>query len=425
MRILFCNYEYPPLGGGGGVSNALLAREMAKQHEVTVLTTLGAGLPSEDVDAGVKIVRVPVFFRRPVANANFRSMLAFIIMGIKVGRQLLKSQPFDLVNTHFVLPSGPVGDALARAAGIPNVLTLHGGDLYDPSKLASPHRHFILRAWIRWLLRRSDLVVGQSTNTLDNMRRFYTPEIDGVRIPLGIAKPPVYAARRQSYGFAADELLCVTVGRLVARKGIHQLLAVMEALRTERVRLLVLGTGPQASRLQAEVRQRGLEAHVHFMGHVEDSAKFGLLQMCDLYVSTSQHEGFGLVFLEAMACGLPIVCYGHGGQSDFLEDRLTGYVVPLNDLVGFVEACRTLIRDRALRHRIGQENARRVEAFFIDRCAERYEAIFKEAMARWHMQAIVNLSAAKKLPLGVAEARLAAAGKEEGLVSALEHSPWC
>ena len=161
MRILICNYEYPPLGGGGGVVTALLAEELARRHEVTVLTSQGLGLPSESVEEGVRVVRAPVFFRKQKAAANVPSMLAFIPMGIRLGKRLLKKERFDVINTHFALPSGPVGDALARSAGIPNILSVHGGDLYDPSKFTSPHRHLLLRWWIRRLVQRADAVVGQ------------------------------------------------------------------------------------------------------------------------------------------------------------------------------------------------------------------------------------------------------------------------
>src|SRR5690606_20343889 len=101
-----------------------------------------------------------------------------------------------------------------------------------------------------------------------------------------------------------------------------------------------------------------------------------LLALADLYVSTSQHEGFGLVFLEAMAAGLPVVCYDRGGQVDFLEDGATGFLVPLNDRPAFVARCRELLADAALRREIAARNRARVEELFIDRCAKRYEALF-------------------------------------------------
>ena len=381
MRILFCNYEYPPLGGGGGVVNALLAQEMAKRHEVTVLTSQSMDLPPERIEEGVRVVRVPVFCRTQMAAANLVSMFAYLPMGVRGGNRLLSEANFDVINTHFVLPSGPVGNALARRHRIPNILSLHGGDLYDPSKFTSPHRHPLLRGWIKNLLRKADIVVGQSRNTLDNMNRFYTPEIQGVRIPLGIQPPKMEVASRKDYGFKEDDVLLVTVGRLVSRKAMQQLLGLIESLGIENAHLLIIGTGPEEPRLRDESIKRNLGAQVSFLGQIEESEKFRILQMCDIYVSTSQHEGFGLVFLEAMACGLPIVCYNHGGQTDFLEDKKTGRLVHLNSIADFEECSRELILDRELRRRIGKENRNRVEDYFIDRCAERYEEVFQEAIA--------------------------------------------
>lgn len=382
MRILFCNFEYPPLGGGGGVFTALLAQEMAKRHEVTVLTSQGLGLPAQRMESGVKVIRVPVYFRRQEATANLVSMLMFLPMGIQAGKKLLGTQSYDVVNTHFVLPTGPVGEALARFAGIPNVLSLHGGDLYDPSKVTSPHRHPLLRTWVRRLLRRADVVVGDSSNNLQNMRRYYTPEIAGTRIPLGIQRPKVEAASRHTYGLKEDDVLLVTVGRLVGRKAVHQLIATVDGLKQERVRLLIIGTGPEGHNLKEEAAKREVGDRILFMGNVDEAEKFRVLRMCDFYVSTSQHEGFGLVFLEAMACGLPIVCYDHGGQTDFLRDGEHGYLVPLNHIDLFREKCEVLIEHGSLRKMIGDSNQRAVEEYYIDKCAATYEEIFAQACQR-------------------------------------------
>ena len=417
MRVLFCNYEYPPLGGGGGVINALLAQELAKRHDVTVLTSRAFGLAPESVEGGVRIVRVHAFFRRQEAVASLSSMLSFMLAGLGAGKKLLSAETYDVINTHFVLPSGPVGAYLARFAGIPNVLTLHGGDLYDPSKSLSPHQHLWLRLWIRWLLRRSDIVVGQSTNTLDNMRRYYTPEIEGLRVPLGIKRFSVSPAPRNSYGFTAKDILLVTVGRLIARKAISDLINVVHVLRESPIRLLVAGSGPQEAALKKLALNLNLLDRIHFLGQVDENEKFRILQLSDIYVSTSQHEGFGLVFLEAMACGLPVVCYDHGGQTDFLENGLTGWVLPLNDLQAFTESCRRLAMDGELRERIGRENRRRVEELYVERCAARYEDIFREAIKRCDLQRLVNLSSTKKLPLALADAKLFGAGNMPGVAA--------
>jgi glycosyltransferase involved in cell wall biosynthesis len=378
MKILFCNYEYPPLGGGGGVINALLAEELAGRHEVTVLTSQGLGLPAESVVNGVRIVRVPVFFRSQQAAANVPSMLAYLPMGMAAGKRLIRTVKYDVINTHFVLPTGPVGDALARYGSIPHVLSLHGGDLYDPSKWMSPHRHFVLRAWVTRLLRRADRLVGQSRNTIENIHKYYDSSLNVARIPLGIRRPSVEVAARADYGFTDDQVLLVTVGRLVARKAVDQLISVLKDTGRPDAHLVIVGSGPQEQALRQKAAELGLTNRVHFRGQTTERDKLRLLQMSDIFVSTSQHEGFGLVFLEAMASGLPVVCYGYGGQTDFLVDGVTGHVVPLNDMALFTDSCRRLISDPEAIRRIGAENLVRVEELYIDECARQYEHLFED-----------------------------------------------
>src|ERR1700723_1923791 len=99
MKILFCNYEYPPLGGGGGVVMAALARELARRHAVTILTSRAMGLPAESLDGGVRVIRVPVFFRRELAVANMSSMLAYLPTAGLRGLTLRRAGAFDLINT--------------------------------------------------------------------------------------------------------------------------------------------------------------------------------------------------------------------------------------------------------------------------------------------------------------------------------------
>lgn len=380
MRILFCNYEYPPLGGGGGMINALLAEELAKEHEVFVLTSQALDQPAYREENGVRIFGAPIMARSQRSVASLASMLSFLPAGMLLGRKLLARYSFDVINTHFVLPTGPVGDMLARLAGIPNVLSLHGGDLYDPSKRMSPHRNLLLRVWISSLLRRADAVVGQSMDTLNNMRRFYTPEIGGVRIPLGIRRPQFRPSTRAEHGLRDNEVVLVTVGRLIARKGLPQLLTIMKGYKGRPVRLVVIGSGPEEEQLRALARSHGVEQQVTFTGHIAEEAKLQLLCLADIYVSTSQHEGFGLVYLEAMSAGLPIVCYDNGGQTDFLRDGETGFLVSLNNLQAFHESCSALIADAELRQEMGETSRRRVQSLYIEQCALRYEQTFRAVL---------------------------------------------
>ena len=82
-----------------------------------------------------------------------------------------------------------------------------------------------------------------------------------------------------------------------------------------------------------------------------------------------------------MAEGLPVVCYDFGGQSDFLEDRVTGRLFQLNDLVSFVGGTDELIADKSSREKIGSENLKQVERYFIDTCGRRYESSFERVVA--------------------------------------------
>ena len=382
MKILFCNYEYPPLGGGGGVVNAQIAIELSNRHDVTILTSQGFGLPKEEIVDGVRVIRVPVFFRQLQAAANFASMLAYLLKGKKAGKVLLSNEKFDIINTHFVLPTGPVGDYLASYANIPNVLSVHGGDLYDPSKWMSPHRHFLLRAWVKVLLKKANVVVGQSQNTIQNVKDHYLPEMNPMIIPLGIPRPPKVQASRQTFGFNDNEILLVSVGRLVARKAVDQLIHLIKKLGREDVKLIIIGSGPQEKNLRNLAKQLSVQDKIQFMGFIEEDEKNKLLNIADLYVSTSQHEGFGLVYLEAMATKNPVVCYDYGGQTDFLEHNKTGCLVKLNDEDAFLKQVKTLIKNPQLRTEMSQYCLEKVEEYYIDNCAKKYEKLFEELISQ-------------------------------------------
>jgi len=378
MRILFCNYEYPPLGGGGGVVNALLANELSKTHEVTVLTSGGFGLAEDEIIDGVRVIRVPVYVRNSQAAANFPSMAAYMYNGVRRGKALLDKEKIDIINTHFALPTGPVGNSLAHFAKLPNVLSVHGGDLYDPSKFTSPHRHYLLRCWVKHLLRSADKVVGQSQNTIQNVKTYYDSGLDVGCIPLGICRPSFRQAPRSSLGLKEDEFVLATVGRLVARKGLDRLLHILSKTRLAKFKLVVIGSGPQLDDLQSLAESLGIADSVIFTGFVEEERKYQFLHASDLYVSTSQHEGFGLVFLEAMSASLPIVCYDNGGQCDFLEHGATGMLLNINDEAGFGQALISLRKNISGRKEMARYSKHKVESYYIDSCARKYAQLFEE-----------------------------------------------
>jgi glycosyltransferase involved in cell wall biosynthesis len=183
------------------------------------------------------------------------------------------------------------------------------------------------------------------------------------------------------FGLPPDAFTIVTIGRLVARKQTTQLVAAIAASGVTNAHLLVVGGGPDEEPVRRAAAAQGIADRVHLLGRLEEADKYRALAAADLFASTSQHEGFGLVFLEAMAFGLPIVCYDHGGQTDYLSTGSNGFVLRLNDAQAFAASLRAIAELPDRGRSIGAFNRQRVEEFFIDRCAERYEAVFERAIA--------------------------------------------
>jgi glycosyltransferase involved in cell wall biosynthesis len=380
VNLLLLNFEYPPLGGGGGVSMALLAEALARRNRVTVLTSRAGDLPAVVESGGLKVVRVPVLGRRRAATASVVSMASYLPTAAWKGLALAGGTRYAVINSHFVVPTGVAGDFVAQRTGVPHVITVHGGDLYDPSKWLSPHRHASLRWSIRTLLRRSKLVIGQSQNTLHNLETFYGNLAPVERIPLGIPHREAPARDRASLGWPESAKVLLTVSRLVARKGIDQLVQTMRDLGRTDALLAIVGTGPEEGALRSLAEELGVADRVRFMGWLSEEQKYTALASADVFVSTSQHEGFGLMFLEALCCGLPIVCYDEGGQTDFLQDGVTGGVARVNDRAGFAAAVGRLVSDPALHARIARHNRECFESLTIERCAERYENAFERVL---------------------------------------------
>ena len=381
-RVLIVTYEYPPLGGGGGVIFRDLAEELARTIEVSVLTSGRPGLPERERSGKLEIVRVPVWMRNADATASLPSMLSFFPSSLRVGTRLLRERAFDLVHTSFAVPSGPSGLLLARRFGLPHVLSLHGGDLYDPSKALSPHRTPLLKQTVRWVIHGSDRVVAQSSDTRGRAISIYG-ERDVDTIPLAVPRPCFTPAPRGALGLDLTEqdTVLVTVGRLVARKGLGDLLEVVKQLGDPRFKLVVVGEGPARAELEARARSLGIAGALRFTGFVPEERKRQILEASDLYVSTSLHEGFGIVFLEAMQHGLPVVCFDRGGQTDFVNDSV-GRLLPLGDLARCRAAILEIAGDPALRARLGAAARRLADEYSVERYARRYQDVYAECLAR-------------------------------------------
>ncbi|HVE78263.1 MAG TPA: glycosyltransferase family 4 protein [Gemmatimonadaceae bacterium] len=392
MNILMFNYEYPPVGGGGGVVHEVVCEELARRHRVCVITSAFADLPRREVRNGVEIVRVPVLNRRDPSAASLESLLSYPPAAWLAARRLLRERSFHVVNSYFAVPTAPAGLPVARRAGIPHVLSIQGGDIYDPSKRLAPHRLWGVRQVVGAMLRHSDAVVAASTNIRDHAYRFYDFDGEIEMIPLGIRKPEVPPASREELDLPRGAFLAVTVGRLVRRKNIDELLRALTSPECAGVHLVVVGAGPELERLRGAATDLALNDRVRFAGRVSETRKWQILRCADVYVSATMHEGYGLVYLEAMAAGLPVVTPDDGGHVDFLRDGETGYMVPAGGRAALAAAIARVAADRTAAARMGQNNLARSPAHRIEICADAYEALFARLVATRRDTAVAERS---------------------------------
>ena len=376
MKILMINYEFPPLGGGGGVACYHIARELAKTHSVDYLTTAYRGLPNFEVIDGINVYRVPVLGRKELSTATLLSMLTFFPSSLFRGIKLCRLNQYDIINAHFVIPSGPSGIILSKRFNIPIVMSVHGGDIYDPSKKWSPHKHFALRKVITWLLGNSNRITAQSNNTKSNTNTYYHPNKEIYVIPLGFIVPTFKKTTREELYLSDDDIILISVGRLVKRKGYEYAIQALSKLHHPNLKYLIIGDGPEEENLKDLAKQLGVESKVEFLGFVSENMKFQYLSISDMYILSSLHEGFGICLLEAMYCGLPIVATNNGGQTDFLTDAKNALMVPVEDGDELGSKIHNLLDNKKLRQQMIEINKRDIKKFPIQNIAGEYTKIF-------------------------------------------------
>ncbi|WP_049924726.1 glycosyltransferase [Halopiger djelfimassiliensis] len=277
----------------------------------------------------------------------------------------------DLVNAHVAVPDGFAAAPLARSLEIPLVTTIHGADLQH-----SIHRPFI-EPQVETAVASSETVILNS----HKLRRIFTSQFDrkhdievvhnGIPVQLIAETSP-----REPDGTSCS---VISVGSLTETKGHRYALEAIAKL-PERLEYLIVGDGPLRAELEEYATDLGIRADVTFTGSVPHRDVFGYLQSADAFVLPSYEEAFGIAYLEAMACGLPVIACEGEGPADYITDRQTGFLVPPHEPDAIAEVLQELRADPDLRRRVSDRGQRTaINAFSWERNAKAVERIFRDA----------------------------------------------
>jgi D-inositol-3-phosphate glycosyltransferase len=293
---------------------------------------------------------------------------------------------YDVIHTHYWL-SGWVGSKLAPRWGVPHITMFHTlGKVKNQSRLGERESSLRIETEAR-VMADADAVVVASLQEKANMSRLYKRVPRRVEvIPCGVDldhfKPMNQAQARQELGLAESPLL-LFVGRIEPLKGIPILLNAVAGLEEkDGLRVLVVGgdsqSGNELERLSSMAAQLGIGERVSFVGSVDHMRLPLFYNAADVCVVPSYHESFGMVAVEALACGTPVVASRVGGLMTTVRDGETGFLIPWRCPEPFAERLELLLGNEALREGFGRAGRASVEMLSWSAVAERVGNMYTE-----------------------------------------------
>jgi phosphatidylinositol alpha-1,6-mannosyltransferase len=356
MTIMLVSDNFPPRTGGSGRWFWEIYRRLPRAQ---VFVAAGEHPRQEEFDRGhdLRVARLPLSMRE--WGVLCRDGLRGYAAAVSWLRRLVREQGVRVIHCGRCLPEGVMGLALRWLTGVPYLCYVHGEDV----ACAATSREQRYLAGLA--LRRAALVVANSRNTQRLLLEDWRLPAERVRVlhPGVDTQRFVPAARdyrvRARLGWG-ERRVVLTVGRLQKRKGQDMLIRALTAVRraVPDVLYAVLGDGEERPALERLADEEGVRQSVQFLGEADDETLVRCYQQCDLFALPNRQvgadiEGFGMVLLEAQACGRPVLAGASGGTAETMRAPQTGRVVPCDGPEELTLALTRLLAQPGLLDRMG------------------------------------------------------------------------
>jgi len=359
---------YPTLGGSGVVATELGKLLAERGHEIHFIThsiPFRLGKFNKNIFFHEVEVNDYYVFRYPPYDLSLASKMA----------QVAKMQQLDLLHVHYAVPHA-VCAYLAKQMvgnGLKTVTTLHGTDI---TVLAQDES---LKDLIRLAIHQSDAVTAVSNDLIQETRNLLdilTPiDLTYNFVDKRVYYPREAASLRADFA-APDEKILMHISNFRPVKRVSDVVDIFERVsKRVKSKLLLVGEGPELTKIQCKIKNMGLEDRVHFLGKQEDVAQ--VISMADVLLLPSEKESFGLVSLEAMACGVPTVGSNAGGIPELVTNGVTGFLSNVGDVEEMAENAVRLLTDEGLHAKFKEACLHRARHDFCnDSITEQYESIY-------------------------------------------------
>ena len=312
----------------------------------------------------------------------------------------------DLIHSHYWL-SAEAGEPIADRWGVPHVAMFHtlgDGKLRARASEEEPEERLESE---RRIVHRLDRIVAATRHEQQLLRQIYRVPAERITvIPLGVNldrfAPGDRATARETLGIGEEERILLAIGRIQPLKGLDILIrSLAEVTDRKDISLWIIGGDDRAedeiARLRALAEEVGVASMVRFVGPVEHEALPDYYNAADIVVMPSFYESFGLVAVEAMASGVPVVASRVGGLSSTVSDGRTGYLIPWRCPEPFAEKIELLLRNEQLRSSLGSAAVDRMQMYSWPEISRQLCALYEDLTSGEH-------------PVGAARAAAAARG---------------